>query len=208
MNIKAPISVLAISLGLALSQSVSATIFVSDLGTAAPPATIGGFTMTPFDDDTRPNSSDVTSVDTPEGGAIGFDGPMSLREIGSGWATWSHGYTGDVYYTNGRQSVTIDLPDFTQAFYLYAEPNPFSVFNITAMSGGVQLALDIDGASGAKGWGFWEDASNYLDSITISSNTDFAIGEFGISVPEPTTVALFGLGLAGLGFTRRRKQNA
>jgi hypothetical protein len=43
------------------------------------------------------------------------------------------------------------------------------------------------------------DASGQLNSIT----NDFA--QQGVGVPEPMTLALFGLGFAGLGFTARRR---
>ena len=43
-----------------------------------------------------------------------------------------------------------------------------------------------------------------LLSITGSGNSDLTISEFGV-VPEPTTLAIFGLGLLGLGLSRRRQ---
>lgn len=48
--------------------------------------------------------------------------------------------------------------------------------------------------------------SVYKTVLTISANgsSDFTIGEFG-TIPEPTTVAIFGLGLLGFAASRRNK---
>ena len=151
--------------------------------------------MTPFADDTRPVFDDVSSVPAPTGGVVGFSPDLNHREIGNGWATWSHGYTGDVYYTNGATSATMTLPAATKAFYFYAEPNPFDVFEITATtnSGTTSGPIPVDGDGGATYFGFYTTGLfETIATITVESTVDFAIGEFGISAsrcPPPPIMA-------------------
>ena len=103
--------------------------------------------------------------------------------VGNGWATWSNGYAGDVYATLGALSATITLPPDTSAFYFYAEPNPFAVFSITAVAqdGTSSGPIPVYGLAGAQYFGFYGTGSARIASITISSDVDFAIGEFGIN---------------------------
>lgn len=194
----------------AFVSTADAAIMLDELGTAAPPATLGSWTMTPFADDTRPNFSTVTSVDTPIGGSLDFSSAVSLREVGAGWATWSHGYTGDVYFT-GDSSLTLTLPSQTAAFYLYTQPNSFSTFSFTVTdASGVSSTTDITGDSGAKGFGFYGTGGSTLASITVSTEPGalgFAVGEFGIAaVPLPMSglVLLSALGAAGAAYRRRK----
>lgn len=154
--------------------------FDGSIGTNPPPATVGPWTMIPFSTDPTPVYDDVSAVAGPTGD-ITFDVPVNRRMVGSGWATWSHGYTGDVYYTNGAASVTITLPPNTMAFYFYVEPNPFSYHDITAVANGVSSGpVSVTGDSGATYFGFYSTGSA-LTSVTVSSDVDFAVGEFGIA---------------------------
>ena len=151
-------------------------------GTAAPPATLGPYTMTPFGNDGR---ADGTVSDVPDpAGTIGFSPSLSHTKVGVGWATWSHGYTGDVYFTGGTQ-ITITLPAGTKAFYFYAEPDQFAVFSVeaTAQDGTTSGPVPVQGDSGAQYFGFYGTGAATLASITVTSAdpTGFAVGEFGIN---------------------------
>ncbi|MCC6679193.1 MAG: hypothetical protein IT436_18865 [Phycisphaerales bacterium] len=195
-----------------------ADVGVVSLGTGAPPALVPAgqgvdwpIHYAPLDP--RPTFADETRVDidAATGCFITFSSPMSHRRIGAGWATWSHGYTGDVYYSNGLTSITMELhsPEKIDYFGFYGEPNPFGVFAMTATgSDGSSTAMSTqfpDGSSGATGWGFYTSAPGTgLVSVTVSSDVDFALGEFGMhKVPGPGVLAM--LGAAGLMASRRRR---
>ena len=165
------------------AQNTRAVTTAVDLGTAAPPATLGGYTMTPFPTDGRPLFQDEINVPSPLGGDVTFSDPLTHFQIGNGWSTWSHGYTGDVYFTNGLQSTSLTLPANTGAFYFYAEPNLFGMFTVTVTdSSGVTIVTSVEGDSGANGFGFFADPGMSLVSVSITvDGSDFAIGEFGIA---------------------------
>ena len=163
-------------------------------GTGSPPETLGGYPMTPFGPDSRATcgseGSSVTGVNDPAG-TIGFDEALTHGTVPACWQTWSHGYTGDVYettYATDPNQVTITLPSGTQAFYLYAEPNIFADFTITATAqdGTTSGPVTVNGDAGASCFGFYGIGGATVASITVTSaDDDFAIGEFGISPGAP-----------------------
>jgi hypothetical protein len=208
-------------LGLALSALLLGTVGPAkaalmgvDLGTGAPPATLGGYSMTEFGTARGGEGGSVSSLDSGTGFTLGFTEAMIKESIGAGWATWSHGYDGGVYKSNGRTSQTLTLAPGAGAFDFWVEPDPFAVITITAKaSDGTSLTESINGQGGASGFGFFSpDGSTTISSITITSSVDFAIGEFGVSpvqqaVPEPTSLTLLGIGavsLLGYGWRRRK----
>ncbi len=188
---------------------VQATIMGVALGTGAPPSALGPYTMTAFGPDPRPSgpySPPVTSVDSPLGGTVNFNSPMTHYTVGgSSWSTWSHGYTGDVYSRGLHAVVVLTLPSDTAAFYFYAEPQSYYHYTITATSqDGTLVSQYVYGNSGACGYGFWADGGDLISTINVACDGDnFAVGEFGIAVPEPATVCLLSLG--ALSLIRRKK---
>jgi hypothetical protein len=159
----------------------AAIVCDTSVGTGAPPSTLGGFTMTPFAADPQPSGySWISGVASPACGTISFSA-MHAKAC-SEWATWSHGYCGDIYYTGGATSLTITMPAGVSAFYAYAEPNPFGIFTITATANdGASCSASVDGYGGAAFYGFYGTGGTTIASITWSSDVDFAVGEFGIA---------------------------
>lgn len=199
---------------LAFVGAAEAALTITPLGTDAPPTSFippgsaQSFPLIPAIDDTTPILDIVTSVAFAPEKHVLFSIPMQHRAIGEGWATWSHGYTGDVYYAMGAPSVTMtfDQADM-QAFYFYVEPGPFGLwdFTISATSDdGHSASIDatIEGFAGAQGFLIATDGVRKLSAITVTpASADFSIGEFGWSktVPAPGALAL----LAVAGFSRR-----
>jgi hypothetical protein len=168
--------------------TASGIAFDGSPGTAAPPATLGPYTMTPFGPDPQPTGTTVTGVSDPAG-TITFSQPLTHSTVGNGWATWSHGYTGDVYHNGDGSAITITMPAGTKAFYLYAEPNTFNVFDVqaTAQDGTTSGPVQVQGNSGAKYFGFYGTGDAEIATITVTTTdtTGLGIGEFGIFPAGP-----------------------
>jgi hypothetical protein len=143
--------------------------------------------MTPFAADARPVETDVADVPGPTG-TLAFGAAFTHVRIGSGWSTWSHGYTGDAYYSKGALSLTLDLPPGTGALYFYVEPNNFAFFDVTATAqdGTTSGAVPVSGFAGAQYFGFYGTGGATVTSVTVTSTTSFAVGEFGIAAAGQT----------------------
>jgi hypothetical protein len=175
------------------ASTMSANVyFDGSNGTAAPTGSLGGYTMTAFGDDVRSNGS-VSGVTGPTGD-VSFSPNLNHVSIGNGWATWSHGYTGDVYTTNGT-SVTLTLPAGTRAFQFYAEPNSFSTWTMEAITedGTSSGEVEVTGASGARSFGFYADGSDAITQIVVTAESGalgFAVGEFAIYTCPPVALSI------------------
>ncbi len=188
------------------------------LGFAAPPSSLGGFAMTPFAADLSPDGNDVNAI-----GAVAFSQTVRHDVIGTGWASWSHGYAGSVYDTGSSvnpTTLTLTLASPVSAFYFYVESVNFAVFSFTATSqDGTEVTQTIDGNGGAAGFGFYTTGLDLISSISILSGDaeGFAVGEFGGSGGSQTapdggnSLALLSLGLlasVAFGFKTARQSFA
>lgn len=165
------------------ASAAASVVFSTGPGTGAPTSTLGPYTMTRFGADSRATGSTVTGVSGPTG-TLGFSPALSHEKIGQGWATWSHGYAGDVYWTPST-TTTLTLPPRTGAFYFYAEPQQFATFSITATTGegSTSGAVSVVGESGARYFGFYATGATPITKITVTTSdpTGLAVGEFGIA---------------------------
>jgi hypothetical protein len=183
------------SCALVLATPAFAGLIGVDLGTAAPPAVLGGYYMQAFPADPSPEFTIVFTVTPPAAapvsGPLFFDTEMIHNKVGGGWLTWSHGYEGSVYHFDELMlgewdaqdnpiptPVVLSLPGETKAFSFYLEPAFFGSnqdgsanFEIAVETTGGLAGVwneDILGFGGAAGFGFYtDDPLDSLASISI-----------------------------------------
>jgi hypothetical protein len=212
-----------------LSLPANADIIVANLGRGDPTSALGSYALHDFGRDGPeitaadwdpfgggpPPLLPVMFLETPAGDPIGFTSELQPARVGdfveNGWLTWSHEYTGFVYWTS-LSSLTITMPASVVAFRFYLEPADFAE-RVFDFSPGVFMPGDepprVGGSGGATGFGFYATGGDFIQNITIDLRASeypdapngFAIGEFGIAtaaVPEPGSVTLLALGLLGV----------
>ena len=200
---KLRLTVAALALASA-SFSANAAIVFTNLGTAAPPASLGSHAMTPFDLTPQAAIADYTTgisviPGSPFAGTLGVSAAATKYTVGTSWGspvTWGHGYLGPVFYS-ASNPVILTLPANTKAFYFYTQSPFIGTWNITAAtdsgatSGPISVSSGFSAPTSANGFGFYSTAGENITSITITSSAPPGLGlaEFGISTGPTTTCA-------------------
>lgn len=204
---KTSLAILACS---TLAGPAGATLVGVQFGSSPPhnPGSTGVHLRSPEPDPRL--TEDVTSTPDFFGGDITFSSPMNVRQVGLGWATWSHGYTGSVFYSNGVTDVTVTFAPGTKVAQLYVEPYLFGLFEMTVTASDGESSLSytqaVDGAGGAVGFAFYNrEYIRDLVSVRITSTVDFGVGEFATAqVPAPAGAMV--LSMAGIAARSRARR--
>jgi len=157
------------------------------------------------------NNSWATSAQT-----LNFASDVTLDSFGW-WLGAAHTHTVSVVeWTTGPGSILFTT---TQAFSVGFN----EIFPNIALSAGTQYAVwfdymgstistvhfnSVDGYSDGEWWllsGTWSPWAEGSFDMRFAANYTEGVSE-DVSVPEPGTLALLGIGLAAMGLTRRRKK--
>ncbi|VAW84982.1 hypothetical protein MNBD_GAMMA17-1618 [hydrothermal vent metagenome] len=210
------------------ASTANAGLILEQYGSNTPtPDTIGGYAMTDFAVVNDTQTGDTSSVNAPINGSLTFTdaGGATLdmsRGLADSTSWWVNGETNDYdIFTTSVNWVTILLPENTRAFSFNVGSNMSARGWLTATEldgSGIENKHYFGlGANNTPGFGIYADNSqgqcSAITSVTIDP-FEWGMGNFSInndpcstSVPEPTTVALLGLGLVGLLFTRRQPKH-
>ena len=153
----------------------------------------------------------------------GSPGPVTGDLVANGSGTLRTSPTGGQFATSGSQylffqngfTITFSTPISSFGFYATDAGDGAADLQMT-LTGDETTVLLLETAGDPNGallfWGFIDDMNSY-SSITVLHTDqdgigydDFTIGAAFLTVPEPATLGLFGLGIGGIAFAVRRRK--
>ena len=223
MSVNTSIRNIAIAAVLALPTAALATpIVIVELDDGGlSPDILGGYTMTQFDQTAIPESGCVTSVASDDvDGQVDFQmqngDPLCMSVKDSDQLDWWTGDHGNVF-TTGVPWVELIMPTNTRAFSLFVGANMTGRGWIEGIDGNNNTTrTDFGGNTGiafgdgqTPGFGVYTPGSCSTITRIIIEPFEWGTGNFAINqdpcttVPEPSSIWLFAIGLLGLGLSRR-----
>jgi hypothetical protein len=227
LSVNTSIRNIAIAAVLALPTAALATpIVIVELDGSTSPDILGGYTMTQFDQTAIPNpgcgnyNDGVYSVASPIDGQVDFEtqggDPLCMSVQDSDGLSWWTGDHGNVFTTDVPW-VELIMPTNTRAFSLFVGANmtgrgwiegidEYDNTTRTYFGGNTGIAF---GAGQTPGFGVYTPGSCTTITRIIIEPFEWGTGNFAINqdpcttVPEPSSIWLFAIGLLGLGLSRR-----
>lgn len=225
--------IIAISLvaatSLALTSQSQASLVLESYASGTPtPTTIGGYAMQDFSFDYTIGAPAKNSVASPTslGGNVSFINTIantstdldhsSANNASSSW--WNNGEIFDYdIYTTDLHRVTFMLPEYTRAFSFNVGAdlgstgnNAWLTASESAGSGIAKTWFNVS-RSNTPGFAVYADSSqacSYVTEVTIDPLLwgfgNFSINQESCDIPEPSILALLGLGVFGIGLARRK----
>jgi len=186
------------------------------------PAYVNGTDLVTFAD---PDEAMVNSIS--DGFlTIGFSSPMRASTVGDDWASWgappnTESSTPRVLWSglddnfNPITTETFSLSKPVSIFGFEAQPDPTDIHTMTAnffMGGQLEqsISLDVSGNAGALLFAATAPPGTFFDSVTLTSDVDWAAGQFRYApfaqtVPEPRLWGLLSAGLVVLLAVSRKR---